>query len=375
MTAPKAEALASLKTTIESTKALIAQFETLIQTGALPNVPIDSSSPNAIALYSDAGAILKAQTTKLSLLVLNKPYTPSEITFVLKSLCQECIPALVSACQLCPSERYTNFLHRVIRTSVGCAFKHYLDLLDDIPVDERGIKNIRSQKTLRNTGVIWEGMDFAIKLAPMGLVAVALTKVEGYYDLFKDAIEELEEWRDGDLSPTDIIANYAPGMKSIGVGAKEEMRPEARKLDINNIEEFDDNLFNLPRHASADILPVTRKAIETLKLIRLLYPALLKRRVKRFPTIDAQTPLDKLPTAEQADRYDKIMLYCRLFGDDADNIAAALYAHDVDQVNSSLRTITDRASKCVAVAEKTWDGGEDEFTRWVRTWLVKLDEQ
>ncbi|MCJ1415741.1 hypothetical protein MMC32_002074 [Xylographa parallela] len=375
MTVSKAEALTTLKATIESTKALITQFETLIQTGALPNVPIDSSSPNAIALYSDAGAILKAQTTKLSLLVLNKPYTPSEITFILKSLCQECIPALVSACQLCPSERYTNFLHRVIRASVGGVFKQYLELLDDIPVDERGIKSMRSQKTLRNTGVIWEGMDFAIKLAPMGLVAVALTKVEGYHDLFKDAIEELEEWRDGDLSPMDSIANFAPKIKPIETGAKEEMRPEARKPDINNIEEFDDDLFNLPKHASAAMLPVTKKAIETLKLIRLLYPALLKRRVKRFPTLDAQTPPDKFPTAEQADRYDKIMLFCRLFGDDADNIAAALYAHDMDQVNSSLRTIRDNARKCVAFAEKTWDGGEDEFTKWVRTWLVKLDEQ
>ncbi|MCJ1281371.1 hypothetical protein MMC26_000690 [Xylographa opegraphella] len=374
MTAPKAEALAILKSTIASTKALIAKFETLIQTGALPNVPFDPSSPNAVALYSDAGAILKAQTTKLSLLVLNKPYTPSEITFILKSLCQECIPALVSACQLCPPERYTNFLHSTIRESVASAFKHYLDLLEDIPVDEWGIKNIRSQKTLRNTGVIWEGMDFAIKLAPMGLVAVAVTKVEEYHDLFKDAIEELEEWRDGNSS-MDIITNNLSEMKPIGAGVKEKVGAEARKHDINNVEEFEDNPFNLPEHASAAIMPVTRRAIETLKLIRLLYPALLKRRVKRFPSIDAQTPPDKFPTAEQADRYDKIMLYCRLFGDDADNLAAALYAQDVEQVNNSLRTIRDCARKCVALAEKTWEGGEDEFTKWVRTWLVKLDEQ
>ncbi|MCJ1392012.1 hypothetical protein MMC18_004879 [Xylographa bjoerkii] len=374
MTAPKPEALAVLKTTIASTKALIAQFETLIQTGALPNVPLESSSPNAIALYSDAGAILKAQTTKLSLLVLNKPYTPSEITFILKSLCQECIPALVSACQLCTPERYTNFLHRVIRASVGSAFKHYLDLLDDIPVDERGIENIRSQKTLRNTGVIWEGMEFAIKLAPMGLVAVATTKVEGYHDLFKDAIEELEEWRDGDLSPMDIIANDVPEMKPIWDGAKAEMGPVAQKHDINNMGEFEDNPFNLPRHASAAILPTTRKAIETLKLIRLLYPAMLKRRVKRFPVIDAQTPADKFPTAEQANRYDKLMAYCHLFSEEADEIAAALYTQDVEQVDGRLGIITDYARKCIAFVEKTWDGGEDEFSKWVRTWLVKLDE-
>ncbi|MCJ1289502.1 hypothetical protein MMC34_001035 [Xylographa carneopallida] len=375
MTAPKAEAFATLKATIISTKALVAQFETLIQTGALPNVPIDSSSPNAIALYSDAGALLKAQTTKLSLIVLNKPFTPSEITFILKSLCQECIPALVSACQLCPPERYTNFLHRVIRASVGCVFKQYLDLLDDIPADERGIENMRSQQTLRNTGVIWEGMDFAIRLAPMGLVAVALNKMEGYHDLFKDAIEELEGWRDGDISTMDIIANDVPEMKPIWDGVKRGTNFDASKYDVNNIGEFDDNPLNLPRQASAAILPVTRRAIETLKLIRLLYPALLKRRVKRFPSLDAKTPANGFPTPEQARRYDTIISNCRLFSEEADNIAAALYALDVDQVESSLRTIKSHARKCVAVAERTWDDGEDDFTRWVRTWTVKLDEQ
>ncbi|MCJ1399607.1 hypothetical protein MMC11_002809 [Xylographa trunciseda] len=373
MATTKPEALATLKTTIASTKSLISQFETLISTGALPNVPLDSS-PNAIALYSDAAAILKAQTTKLSLLVLNKPYTPSEITFILKSLCQECLPALASACELCLPERYTAFLHKVIRTSVSSAFKYYLDLLDEIPVDEQSIENIRSQKTLRNTGVIWEGMDFAIRLGPMGLVMVAVKKVEGYHDLFKDAIEELEEWRDGDISPSDTITSHMPEIKSMGDGVKAGMGLQALNLNVNNIGEVDENPFDLPSNASAAILPATRKAIETLKLIRLLYPALIKRRVKRFPSIDAQTPADKFPTPDQADRYDKILAYCHLFSEEADEIAAALYTQDVDKVDGSLRIIKDYARKCVGFAEKTWHGGEDEFTKWVITWLVKLDE-
>ena len=280
----------------------------------------------------------------------------------------------MSACQLCSPRQYTNFLYRVIRASVGSALKHYLDLLDDVPVDKQGIENIRSQKTLRNTGVIWEGMDFAIKLGLTGLVAVATSKVEEYHELFKDAIEELEEWRDGDLFSTDIIANHVPETKPIHEGAKDGLRPDALKPKLNNIEELDDNPFDLPRHASAAILPATKKAIETLKLIRLLYPAMLKRRVKRFPCMNAQTPPDKFPTAEQVDRYDKIMSYCHLFSEEADEIAAALYTHDVDKVNDNLGTIKDYSRQCMAITEKTWDGDEDEFTRWVKTWLVKLDE-
>ena len=350
MSPPDPDAFETLRKTLTSTKALVSRFEGLVQTGELPLIPLEPSSPNAVALSSDAGAILKAQTTKLSLLVLNKPFSPSEITFILKSLCQGCIPGLVSACQLCTQTLYTNFFHRVIRASVGATLVKFLQLLDEIPIDERTAAQFQGQKTLQSTGIIWESTDFMVKIGSLGIVPVAVLKLEEYHSLLKDAIEELEEWEPGKVNSMGIMANQVP---------------------LANLE---GDPFDMPRAASPSIQPAAKKTIETLKLIRLLYRALIKRRVKRFPNINAKTEQGAFPKLEQTERFDHLMTYCQLFSEEADEIAGALYLHDEKQVSGRLETIKDYARKCIASTREPWEGGEDEFTRWTAKWLAKLKE-
>ena len=339
-----------LRRTLASTKALITSFEGLIQTDELRLMPLEPSSPNAVALSTDAAAILKAQTTKLSLLVLNKPFSPSEIAFILKSLCQECIPVLLSACQLCPRRSYTNFLHRLIRTSVDTTLIKFLQLLDEIPSDERMVVQFQAQKTLQSTGMIWESTDFITGLGSFGFVPVAVRKVEDYHSLLKDAIEELDEWQTGEVGSMDLLANQV------------------------HLAKLESDPFDMPSAASPIIQSTAKKVIEILKLIRLLYPALIKRRLKKFPNINAQTEQEAFPELEQIERFDHIMTYCQLFSEEADEIAGALYLHDKKQVDSKLGTIKDYARKCIMNIRDPWVGGEDEFTRWTVKWLAKLGE-
>jgi len=379
MSSSTAEAFETLRTTLASTKALISHFESQIQTGSLPLVPLDSSSPNALALFSDAGAVLKAQTTKLSLLVLNKPFSPKEITFILKALCNECIPALVSACQICPRISYTNFLHRIIRSSVGSSFKQYLGILDEIPVDKASVELIQRQKTLNSTGMIWESLDFMTKIGNGGITAVAAGKIDSYASLLQDAIEELEEWETGEVESNNIIekklpperqevqAMYRKAGKATGVVLNEN-------LGMNNLSKMEGNPFDLPKAADASIQPTTKKVIKALKLVGLLYPPILKRRVRRFPEIDATTKQEAFPTKDQAENFDCMLLECQSWTDIADHIAEALYLHDEDDVESILKGLKGSARKCVGHVRMSWDGKEDEFTAWVDKWLVKLDE-
>jgi len=379
MSSSTAESFRTLNTTLASTKALISHFESQIQTGSLPLVPLDSSSPNALALFSDAGAILKAQTTKLSLLVLNKPFSPKEITFILKALCNECIPALVSACQICPRISYTNFLHRIIRSSVGSSFKQYLGILDEIPVDKASVELIQRQKTLNSTGMIWESLDFMTKIGNGGITAVAAGKIDSYASLLQDAIEELEEWETGEVESNNIIekklpperqevqAMYRKAGKAAGVVLNEN-------LGMNNLSKMEGNPFDLPKAADASIQPTTKKVIKALKLVGLLYPPILKRRVRRFPEIDATTKQEAFPTKDQAENFDYMLLECQSWTDIADHIAEALYLHDEDDVERILKGLKGSARKCIGHVRMSWDGKEDEFTAWVDKWLVKLDE-
>lgn len=379
MSSSTAESFRTLNTTLASTKALISHFESQIQTGSLPLVPLDSSSPNALALFSNAGAILKAQTTKLSLLVLNKPFSPKEITFILKALCNECIPALVSACQICPRISYTNFLHRIIRSSVGSSFKQYLGILDEIPVDKASVELIQRQKTLNSTGMIWESLDFMTKIGNGGITAVAAGKIDSYASLLQDAIEELEEWETGEVESNNIIekklpperqevqAMYRKAGKAAGVVLNEN-------LGMNNLSKMEGNPFDLPKAADASIQPTTKKVIKALKLVGLLYPPILKRRVRRFPEIDATTKQEAFPTKDQTKNFDYMLLECQSWTDIADHIAEALYLHDEDDVERILKGLKGSARKCIGHVRMSWDGKEDEFTAWVDKWLVKLDE-
>lgn len=379
MSSPATDPFETLRTTLASTKALISHFESQIQTAALPLTPLDPASPNALAIFSDASAILKAQTTKISLLVLNKPFSPKEITFILKALCNECIPALVSACQLCPRTSYTNFLHRIIRSHVGSSFQLYLGILDEIPVDKAGVERIQRQKTLNSTGMIWESLDFMVKLGKAGIAAVAASKIEGYASLLEDAIEELEEWETGEVESYDIMEKKMPlewqevqeVYRQAGDAAGIDYRKDA---GMNNLSKMEGNPFQLPQAADVSIQPTTKKVIKALKLVALLYPPILKRRVRRFPVIDASTTQDAFPTKEQTENFDYILVECQSWTETADEVAEVLYMHDEDNVETVLKGLKGSARKCIGHVRMSWDGKEDEFTAWVDKWLVKLDE-
>jgi len=369
----------TLHTTLATTKALISHFESQIQTAVLPLTPLDPSSPNALAIFSDAGAVLKAQTTKLALLVLNEPFSPSEITFILKALCNECIPALVSACQLCPRTSYTNFLHRTIRSCVGSSFKSYMGILDEIPVDKAGVKRIQRQKALNSTGMIWESLDFMVKLGKAGLAPVAVSKIEERASLLQDAIEELEEWETGKVESYDIVEKKMP-LEWQEIQKMYRQAGDAAGIDyqkdagMNNLSRMEGNPFELPKAADASLQPTTKKVIKALKLIALLYPPILKRRIRRFPAIDATTQQEAFPTEEQTDNFDFMLVECQSWPDTADEIAEVLYMHDEDDVETVLKGLKGSARKCIGHVRMSWDGKEDEFTAWADKWLVKLDE-
>lgn len=338
------DALVALRKTIASTKTLALRFEAAIKTptpDTLLNIP--PNPPNPLALLADGARILKAQTTKLSLLVLNKPFTPSEITYILKELCKGCLPAMMTAAELCPAAKYTNYLHRLVRASVGSSMLTLIKLLDEIPADEHGIMNSEGRDTLQYTGQLWESCDFMINLAEKGLTCYAAVKVTAYKELVEDALEELEGW-----------ANEVShdGEDSFG-GAPAILVP----------------LMNDMSRA------YVRNVVKKLKLIALLYPPLLKRRIRRFPEINGSTSPEELPSSKQVADLDTLIAYTQLFQEETDIIAETFYTVGVGkEADIRVGIIIDYAEKALAIVAKSWDGGHDEFTTWSEKWLVKIRE-
>ena len=355
-------ALETLRTTVLSTRTVIEQFSAGLQVNSALLLKVPSNPPNALALLSDASKVLRAQITKLSLLILNKPFTPSEISFILTSVCRECLPAFVSAAQLCPETKYTTLLHNHIRNSVASVLRELLNLLSEIPTDERGIEKTRGRDTLASTGVIWDCCDALVELGAKGLTNYAPTRLKELEGLFNDAIEELEAWQQEETACSDHDRNSAKGQDQDTYG-----------MDSLRLAEQEDP-FGMSQPAPENIRRLTTKVLKTLNLVKLLFPPLAKRRLRRFPQIDTRTESEAFPTELQTRKLGLLMESCQNFCDEADEVAGALYQHDEEEVMEHLDAMKMCVMKCLGEVRETWDGGEDEFTAWVDKLLVRFEE-
>lgn len=357
-TSKESDDLATLQTTITSITILIQASQRALQPSNDPHPEIEDS-PNPLALLSDASKILKAQTTKLSLLVLNKPFTPSAISYILDDLCRGCLLGLRSAFELFPSSRYTRLLHQYVQSSLSKTMTGLLNLVVAIPQNEHGIENVR-QDVLASTGVLWAECDRMVRLASTGLVEVAKRKVEEWHGLLKDAIEELEEWDPEDEemdSDTDYPSSTIPKPKSTPISSQQ-------LLTASSFEDL----------SLSSTFALRKRTLTIIRIIRILYPALQKRRVSNFPNINKDSTQETLPTRSQIDSLDSLVSYTQQWTEAADEIAGSLYEGDEHQVERRLSALCEAAESCVRNYKQDWNGEQDEFAGWADKWVARLEE-
>lgn len=348
----------ALQACISSTQALITSFQLALQSPTPRHSNIERP-PQPLALLSDSCKILKAQTTKLSLLILNKPFTPSAITYILNACAGGCLPAIMSALELCPTETYSHLLHNHIRTSISRLMAELLNLIASIPQDERGIEP-QSRDILASTGVLWAGCDDIVTLANNGIISLAIQKAEEYHSLLKDAIEELEQWdpeEEEDVSDTDSLSSRQQITNTIDFDDTTEPAALLEALFVTN-----------------NIVELRKRSLSTLRTVRLIYPALKKRRIASFPNITSTTSREHLPRVEDINRLDAMILSTQRFTEAADEIAGALYEGGEVQVSELLGALVREAKQCSTTVTKNWKGEEDEFTAWVGKWSARLEE-
>lgn len=343
--ATKTDHLSALQNTIASTRSLLESLDKALSYPPAANATTISPLPNPLALLSDASSILKAQTTKLSLLILNKPFTPSAITYILTSLSTSCLPALMSALELCPPATHSAILHQHIRTLLSRGFRALSALLATIPQDHCSNNKPDDRETLAATGLLWETCDSMATVATTGLLALAIEKLDTYHGLLKDAIMELEEWDPNEDTDTDTDSNPDPD---------HPVAPSS-KLTIN----------------PSQIPPLLTVTLRVLRHIRLLYPALRKRRIHPFPPLPLPSDLTatSLPSPSQLHSLDALLTSLGDFSSEADEVAGALYARDEKEVLRRLAFLKEQAESCVQDVIQNWEGAEDKFTTWAQKWI------
>ncbi|KAK5625939.1 hypothetical protein RRF57_001655 [Xylaria bambusicola] len=175
--------LDSLKTLVQSTISLITQFEGSLHAVALDKaLPGSSSTPlsalapdpsgsvDALSLAHDSASLIKAHTTKLSLLIINEPFTPSAIATVLRELVAGPIPATATAVQLCTADTYTAIVRQDLAWRCYRVLKELRGLVEAIPLNGSALPTHRKnganggKGSIVTTGVIWAACDDLILL-------------------------------------------------------------------------------------------------------------------------------------------------------------------------------------------------------------------
>lgn len=353
--APKVEEARALNELITTTLALLVQFNTYLTPASTlpPSEPIENP-PNPLHVLRDAAKLVKAHTTKISLLAINKPFTPSAIRKVLNELTATCLPAMMSAVQICEQEKATlgSLLSGEVQARVRRVFREMEMLLEEVRSIAAGNAGAHRRDSLSSTGVVWESCDALIELEKLDVAGLAVQKAEQYRDTVKDAIEELREWMEGEDPDNE------------GFDELLDENDEAVEGDTDSV----DDIFNAANSMPKD-RPELKKLVEDaggkLKKVVLLYNALIKRRMKAY------NGSKKRADGQKADveKLDETMQCLRRIPHQVDELASCFYDLDEGRAKEMLAKCLKEATTAASVMEKNWDdGADDEFTTWSKKW-------
>lgn len=370
-----AEPLEALKALVKSASILITQLEAVLHSIALdtptsstpPSTSLSSSPPSidALSLAHDAASLIKAHTTKLSLLIINEPFTPSAIVTVLKELVAGPIPALASAAQICEVEKYTTVAKQDIAWRCYRVLKELKGLVEVIPLDGKVLSADKKNGSrgdmgsLTATGVIWAACDDVILLKKLGIAGLLVKKVEEYRDTLKDVLEELKEWKE----------------EGEQAGEEEEDQVEyvTNQLDTTHISAQDmlDDLMStqhIPRDDPDKIRERLDSCLKRLRMTTLLYSAIIKRRLKVLPP---------LPTSDfnlVTKRLDEVFPILKRISHRFNEVACAFYEMEPDAIDRVMDASFFDAFAASEMFMKPWEGQKDEFTDWAEKFQVSIKQ-
>lgn len=198
-----------------------------------------------------------------------------------------------------------------------------------------------SQHILSATGVVWESCDALLTLCNLGVVGLVVRKAEEWRGVLLDAVQELKEW--GEDVQGDEDEEEDGGFRSGGEN------------------DDDDDIFgaaNKLGKGDEELKALLDRSVKRLKMVGVLYAALVKRRLKPFP----------FPFQDGMATLDHLMSLLKSIPESVDDLASAFYDLDSQEAKALLKKCCDDAARAAEMVRIGWEGGEDEFTVWSGKW-------
>jgi len=337
--------------TVNATLTLLSRFISALGTSET-NYVADIS---VLDLLAKSATLIKAHTTKLSLLMINKPFTPSAIRKIVDTMSSEALTGMASGVQLCDPPHYTQLLHDEVTQRVRRVYRELQALMQEMLVlleaMEKEDKTVIGRDTLASTGVLWEACDAVIELGKLGLAGLVVVKAQQYRNLLEDAISELKEWVEGDEDDDEDEEDDADSFD----GDDDESDDIGKLLSGSG---------SLPK-SRPDLKETAELAQKTLRLISTLYLAVNKRRLKGLPAL----------AIPENGRLDGAMNELKIIPEEVDELVSACYDLDNEQARARTKAVVDHGKRAVVQLRKGWKDQDDEFTAWSARWEEAVDKE
>lgn len=335
-----------------------------------------SSAPvDAIALARDSASLIRAHSTKLSLLIINEPFTPSAIISVVKDLTGGPIPGLAASLEECHPDRYTTVFRRELAWRCRSVLLELAQLLQKVPSNGQALAGANEgfgsdgKGSIALTGVLWSACDDVAKLANMGVGGFFTKKVEEWRDTLKDVMEELKEW--GEEEPDDEDEDEDED-------EVDDLADDLRDTHFDDTQDMLDDLMNahrtIPKSDPDRIRPRLESSLKRLRLVTLLYQAIVKRRIKKLPAVPP-SPDAPESTAAVPQRLDEVARVLRQLPDRFGDLACAFYELQTDEIDELMDQCFLDAFAVSELLGQAWNGGRDEFTDWTEKFQAEIKKE
>ncbi|CAO2658215.1 Nn.00g059380.m01.CDS01 [Neocucurbitaria sp. VM-36] len=342
--------------------------------------PRENELPNPLDVIKATTTLLKSHTTTLSLLLITPPLTPSAIIAKIGDVSSSVLSGMVAAASYTPQAGQKDNIGNTMRVELRAQVRRLLGTWGDVlalllrmaestqssqgngaaKAKDTGPTESEKQDVLSATGVVWEACDALLKLCADGVVGLVVKKAEELRAVLLDAVEELKEWGE-DIEDDDDDAEGS-GDEDDGFGDEDDIFGASNKLgkDDKELKELLDT------------------SVKKLKMVGMLYQALIKRRLKTYPTPTAAT---KAPTTigatvtagSSSKKLDDLLTILKTIPETVDDLASAFYDLDEDEARQTLEKCCGEAKSAVELVKQNWTGSDDEFTAWSGKWVSALE--
>ncbi|KAF2803806.1 uncharacterized protein BDZ99DRAFT_399126 [Mytilinidion resinicola] len=221
---------------------------------------------------------------------------------------------------------------------------------------DKGVQEADRAAVLAATGVVWECCEAVERVVADGIVGTVVRRAEEWRGVLVDAVQELKEW--GEEGEEEGVGSDG---EEEGFGDEDDFFGAGNKLGKGDSE----------------VRRLLERSVKKLRMVGLVYQALVKRRLRTFPVPKASSTGKALKEGETeaevvAERnmqtLDQIMALLKGIPETVDELASAFYDLDAEEVGKLLEKVCGDAIRATQIVEKSWEGKEDEFSAWAGKW-------